>query len=373
MRRAVLAVAVVLAALAAPAAAAPPGVQAKAFYVQSGLDGTVLAARNADARRAVASITKLMTALVVLERASLDDVVIVSPRAAGIGEATILLRPREVVTVRDLIVGALVPSANDAATALALHVGNGSLRRFAAMMNRKARLLGLRDTHFVNPHGLDASGHASSARDAVRLLRAALRNPFIRETVHRRTAELAGGRTVETTDDLLARFPPLLGGKTGHTTRAGWSQVAAAQGPGVIVYAAVLGGASRAQRNDDLEKLLRWALGEYRSIAAIASGRTYARIPAPYGLPAIRLVAERPAVRAARLGRTLVERVVAPSRVALPVAKGQELGEVQVYDGSRLVASSPLVAAVGLAEPGRRAKVRWYATRTLHHLVGLVS
>lgn len=354
------------------AAGAPPKLDAKAYYVQSGYDGTVLAERNASERRAPASITKLMTVLVALEHASLDDVVTVPAAATGLGESTIFLRASERVSVRDLATGALVPSANDAATALAFHAGGGSVFRFVELMNDKARRLGLRDTHFVNPHGLDEPGHVSSARDAVRLVRAALRNGFIRKTVALDHATLANGRAVVTTDDLLSRYAPLLGGKTGHTADAGWSQVAAARAGGVTVYASVLGAATRSERNDELESILRWALREYRPVAAVAAGRTYVRVRTGYDRPDVRLVALRPVVRPVRAGRPLVEKVVAPAVIELPVERGRRLGEVRVYDGRRLVAESPLVAAESVSEPDGLGKAAWYAKRTLHHLGGFV-
>jgi D-alanyl-D-alanine carboxypeptidase (penicillin-binding protein 5/6) len=372
MRRSALAAAAVLAALAPSAAGAPPPpVQAQAYVVTSGLDGGVLAARAASERRSIASITKLMTVLVALRHSSPADVVTVPPQAAGVGESTIFLRAGDRVTVRDLALGALVPSANDAATALAIHVG-GSAERFVALMNAKARALGMRDTHFANPHGLDQAGHVSSARDVVTLLRAALRVPFVRAAARLPQVTIRG-RVFEATNDLAGVFAPLVGGKTGHTSQAGWSEVAAAGEPGVVVYVAVLGSPTREQRNDDLEALLRFGLDEYGTVAAVSATRTYALARTAYGRGDIRLVAPRTIVRAARVDRPLVEQVVAPTAVALPVARGQRLGEVRVYDGSRLVASSPLVAASAASAPGALGKAGWYARRTVHHLAGLVS
>jgi serine-type D-Ala-D-Ala carboxypeptidase (penicillin-binding protein 5/6) len=372
-RRALVGIAVLACALAAPAAGSPPPIAARSYYVVSTYDGQVLAARAAARATPMASITKLMTALVALEHARLDELVTVPVVAAGVGESTIFLRPGERIPVRDLVVAALVPSANDASVALAHHVGRGSVAGFVELMNVKARALRLVDTHYANPHGLDAPGHVSSARDAVRLARAALRNPFIRRTVRLERATLAGGRSVSSTDDLLSRYAPLLGGKTGHTAGAGWAQVAAARAGGVTVYAAVLGEPTRAQRNDDLEALLRWGLREYRRVAAVEVGRTYATVATPYDRPPVRLVALRAVVRPLHVERPLVERVVSPTAVALPIARGQRLGEVRVYDGRRLVASAPLVAAAAVSAPDRLGKAAWYAKRTLHHLAGLVS
>ncbi|MBI4171465.1 MAG: D-alanyl-D-alanine carboxypeptidase, partial [Actinobacteria bacterium] len=270
MRRAALVLAAAAAlVVAAGAPAAPPRVQAAAYLVQNATTGEVLASRNARERRPPASITKLMTVLVALERARLDEVVTVTNKAAAVGESSIFLEPGERITVADLVRAALIQSANDAAYALATHVGVGSVPRFVALMNAKARALGLSDTRFVNPDGLDAPGHVSSARDVTRLARVAMRNPFVRETVQLQSTSIAGDRTLRTWNDLLATFPALIGVKTGHTDDAGWSEVAAARGPGVTIYATLLGGVSRERRNADLASLLRWGLSRFRTVAAI--------------------------------------------------------------------------------------------------------
>ena len=180
-------------ACAVAAAASPPSVDAEAYLVQNAATGEVLASHDERERLPIASITKLMTALVALERASLDDVVTVSKRTAAIGESTIHLRPGERVTLGDLIRAALIQSANDAANAIAAFVGRGSVTRFVALMNARAAQLGLTDTHFVNPDGLDAPGHVSSARDVTKLARVAMNKPFIRETVRLVDAAAAGG------------------------------------------------------------------------------------------------------------------------------------------------------------------------------------
>jgi D-alanyl-D-alanine carboxypeptidase len=204
MRTAQLVVAVVLAFLVAPlaAAGAEPKVAAASWYLV-GHDGSVLARNDAARARAIASITKLMTAVVVLERADLADTVRVTPRAATPGESSAALRAGERLTVAELVRAMLVPSGNDAADALALHVGRGSADVFVELMNAKAAELGLTDTHFENPHGLDQPGHVSSARDATALVRHALGIPFLRDAMSRETATLPGGRTLTTTDDAL--------------------------------------------------------------------------------------------------------------------------------------------------------------------------
>ena len=379
MRRALLAVVSLLAAFAASvqvqsadAQTAEPQIAAASWYLV-GDDGSVLARSDAGRERAIASITKLMTAVVVLESAQLTDVVRVSPRAASIGESTVYLRAGEELTVADLLRATLIPSANDAAEALALHVGRGSADRFVQLMNVKAEELGLTDTHFENPHGLDEPGHVSSARDATTLVRYALGVPFIRDALSRSTVALPGGRSFPTTDDLLEEWEPLVGGKTGHTRDAGWSQAAAAERGGVTVYGTVLGSDSRGARNEALRELLAYGLDQYRRVQVIDHGRVYAEATTGYGQPAVQLVAPRSIVGALRNGKPLVERVIAPTTLALPVAKGARLGRVEVYDGNRLVAASNLVAAESVAEAGFFAKATWYASETARNLWGMIT
>jgi len=135
----------------------------------------------------------------------------------------------------------------------------------------------------------------------------------------------------------------------------------------------VLGGETREGRNTDLTELLAWGLSRYRTVWAIDGERTYGLARTAYDSPAVRLVAKRPALRIVRVDRNLVERVVLPVEAELPVRRGQRLGEVQVLDRGSVIARSPLVAANAVERPGRGARVRFYAGRTLDHLAGLVS
>jgi D-alanyl-D-alanine carboxypeptidase (penicillin-binding protein 5/6) len=361
------------AAVHSSAAAATPSVDARAYEVVNAATGEVLGARNARARLPMASITKLMTVLVTLERAKLGDVVTVDRDAVGVTGSGVHLRAGEQITVRDLIAAALIQSANDAAIALAAHVGRGDEDAFVVLMNRKAQQLGLGSTHFERADGLDVAGHVSTAHDLNRLAQVAMREPAIRDIVGVRNTTIAGGRPLHTWNDLLGSFPGLIGVKTGHTGDAGWCQVAAARGPGFTIYATILGSPTRTERNADLAELLAFGLSSYRLVPVISTARTYATAELPYGRDPLRLVAMKPVLRPVRLARSLTERVVAPTAVALPVREGQRLGEVHVYDRGKLVATSPLVAARSVELPGTASKVGWYAKRTLHHLGGLFS
>ena len=357
------AIVVVALVLAAPAHAGAPPVDARAYLVESST-GEVLASHDAHTRAPIASITKLMTVLVALEHSQLSDVVTVQRDAAAVGESTIHLTAGERITVHDLVEAALVQSANDAADALADYVGHGDASTFVALMNAKAHALGLDETHFARPDGLDAADHFSSARDVTLLARIAMHNAVIRSVVRERTATISGDRHLHTWNDLLDVFPGLIGVKTGHTAGAGWCEVAAARGRGVTMYVTILGSPSRSQRNADLSALLRWGLSRYRVRRVIATGRTYALVQVGYGRARLPVVAAGVVRRAVRADRPLVARIVATASVSLPVHAGHRLGVVRVYEGRRLLGVRPLVAARTVTRPNAAGRLAFYARRT---------
>ena len=372
MRRLVL---VMLAALAfaGTARAAVPQPDARAFFVVNGATGEVLASKNADAQVPIASITKLMTVMVALQHLKLDQTVTVTAAAARVGEERIPLHAGERIMVRDLLAGALIQSANDAADALAAAAAGGSIATFVGWMNERARELGLRDTHFVRPDGLDAPGHVSSARDVATLARVAMHLPIVRTLVRMRNDTIEDGSVpLHTWNDLLGVFPGLIGVKTGHTGNAGWCEVAAARRSGYTIYAVILGSPTRSQRNSDLARLLGWGVAQYQTLRLVAT-QPYAWASAPYGRPRIALVARKPLVRVVRVGRAVTAKIVAPTAVVLPVVQGQRLGRIDVFAGGKLLGSRPLLAARSVAKPGFGGRLRWYSTRTVHHLISFFS
>jgi D-alanyl-D-alanine carboxypeptidase (penicillin-binding protein 5/6) len=371
MSRALLASTVVVLCLAAPAQAAVPTVHASAYVVEDARTGEVLATHNEHVHLPIASITKLMTVLVALEHHKLSDTVAVDPRAALVGESTVHLRAGERITVGDLLKAALIQSANDAADALALSVSSG-FGTFAGLMNAKAAELGLHDSHFVRPDGLDAPGQYSSAADVTRLARIVMRTRYIRETVREETESIAGGRVLHTWDDLLARFPRTIGVKTGHTRAAGWCQVAAARARGITIYATLLGGPTRAARNADLESLLSWGISEFSVVPVVQQDRAYATVELPYGKAPLVLVAAKQLLAVVRVRRPLMERVVAARGVSLPVREGDVLGHVEVSSGRRLLGRRDLVASRTINKPDLAGRLGWYAGRAGHHFLHLL-
>ncbi len=201
-----------------------PAVTAAAALVFDVDSGQTLYALHADQPHPPASTAKIITALVVLQRAALTDTVTVSPAAAATDGSRMGLRAGETLTVHDLLYGLLLPSGNDAAVALAEHVG-GSVEAFVDLMNQAAAGLGLTQTHFVNPDGLDAPGQTTSAADLARAAVAALQYPVFAQIVATKDAQVPG-HVLTNTNELLGALPGADGIKTGTTDEAGQCLVA---------------------------------------------------------------------------------------------------------------------------------------------------
>lgn len=218
----------------------PPQVSAKAAVIMDAGTGQVVYEKNSHERRAQASTTKMVTALVTLEKAQLSDVVKAGPDVK-VEPSVIGLDPGDQLTVEQLLYGLLLPSGNDAAVALADYVG-GSIPGFAAMMNAKAEQLGLKDTHFVTPHGLDADGHYSSAYDLAIIARAGMQNPVFARIVGATEFRIDGPiRWVfKNSNKLLGVYPGADGVKTGYTDNAGRCLVFSATRNGHRAIAVVL-------------------------------------------------------------------------------------------------------------------------------------
>ena len=244
---------------ASACAGAIPPVQAEACVVLCADDGSTLYARNADSRCLIASTTKLMTALICLENAVLDDGVTARECHCTVEGSSMYLKAGERYTVRELLLGLLLASGNDAALALAEHTA-GSEAAFVQLMNRKAQVLGMRDTHFENPHGLDAADHYSTARDLARLMCACMENPAFRSITTVKSANVEG-QTLINHNKLLSICPGCIGGKTGYTRAAGRCLVSCCEREGMTLVCVTL---SDPDDWNDHMRLYDWA---YRSYA----------------------------------------------------------------------------------------------------------
>ena len=351
----------------------PPPVDAESALVATAA-GEILYESDGDERLPMASITKLMTAIVALEELRPGRTISVDPAAVGITGSSIFLRSGEQLPVRDLLAAALIQSANDAAYALAAAAADGDVAAFVRRMNRTADELGLEDTHFANPSGLDAPGHYSSARDILVLAREAMRRPIVEKLVRQRGAMIAGGRSLYAWNDLLGVYPGVFGVKTGHTSDAGWCQVVAARRRGRDVYAVILGSPARAVRNGDLAELLTFGLDHFGRQSLVEAGTSHATATVPFEDELrVPLVAAESVRKVIRLDRPLSRQVVAPVALDAPVQEGERVGTVRVTQAGKVVAEVPLVAGQDVEEPDFGERVSWYAGRALDEAGDLIA
>ncbi len=357
----VLAFAVALAPGAHAQDGGPPGIQAPSAILVEASTGDVVFERDADEQRSIASTTKLMTALLALEGIALDDVLTAPEYNAGPLESQIGLREGERMTVRDLLRALLLESANDAAVTLAVGL-SGSTGAFVEEMNRRAKELGLKDTEYANPIGLDDPDNRSSARDLVKLAQVLRRKPFFRETVNMPRAVLRSGsrrREIDNRNTLVQDVPVVDGVKTGRTTGAGYVLVGSATREGVTVMSAVLGEPTEAARNADTLALLRYGLSRYKRRTVLEEGAELRSADLEYRDDEVKLVAGETVERVLRRGERARTRVIsAPDELDGPLPAGAEVGSIEVRVRGRVVERVPLVTATAVAEASLTDRVR---------------
>jgi serine-type D-Ala-D-Ala carboxypeptidase (penicillin-binding protein 5/6) len=350
---------------AASAAEGPPRLSAASAILVEASTGEVVYERAAERRRAIASTTKLMTALLTLEEAKLSEKVTASDYVAAPIESKLSLRPGERLSVADLLRGLMLESANDAAVTLAEHVA-GTQQAFVRAMNRRARELKLADTRFSNPIGLDAAGNYSSAHDLARLALTLRRHRFIRKTANRTSATLETGyrpRTIRNRNTLLSRDRYVNGLKTGHTGMAGYVLVGTRTRRGVTLVSVVLGTPSLAARDQDALALLQWGAGRYESIHPVKRGEIAGTPEIEYRRGAtLSLVTGGGVRRAVRTGAKITTNDVGvPDTVAGPIKRGQRFGYREVFADGKRIAAVPIVssASVPAADLPQRTK-SWF-------------
>ena len=336
-------------------AAAQPALSVRAGVLVEASSSQQLYAFRADEELPIASTTKLMTALVTLERVRDLNTVFAqnSYRSASV-DSQIGLEPGERMTVSDLLTAMLVPSADDAAEDLAYNVGGRSVGRFVAMMNVRARELGLTRTHYATPIGLDTPGNYSTASDLVRIATYLLRHyPFFARVVELPRARLRTGshpRIVVNRNDLVGQVPWITGVKTGHTLGAGYVLVGSGTRGGMTLVSAVLGTASPASRDANTMALLDYGFAHFRLANPIRADEVLARTTVNYrtGLHAS-LIAAHGVARVVARGTVLTVRVQAPHRLAGPLRRGAVLGTATVLANGHPIASTPLLLARALS------------------------
>ncbi len=317
-------------------------------------DGRVLWSRNAGSKRAMASLTKIMTAVVAMENSSPDEIVKVPAEAARVGESTSFLVAGDDITMAELLEGLLVKSGNDAAVAIGEHIAGGE-DAFVALMNKRAKELGLSATHFENAHGLDASGHHTSASDLATLSRYAMTKPLFRKIVSERTATVKSvehSHKVESTNLLLHTYDGANGVKTGWTGDAGYCLAGSAKRNGIELYAIVLGTRSEAQRFTEARELLDWGFAHYRPQQLASPGTVLGTSPVLDYLDATvnGAVSREETIAVFDLAGPIERRVTMASQQA-PVSRGDRVGVATFTQAGTVVATVPLVATEDVDKP----------------------
>ncbi|MGK2936416.1 MAG: D-alanyl-D-alanine carboxypeptidase family protein [Solirubrobacteraceae bacterium] len=338
----------------------PPALTARSAIVIEASTGDVAYARRADERRQIASTTKMMTALVSRSDLSLGQTLRAAPYAALPVESKIDLRTGEPMRVSDLLRALMLASANDAAVTLA--VGSaGSRPAFVRQMNVRARKLGLANTRFANPVGLDDENNYSTAADLATLALAVRRDTFLRQVIALPRTRLQTGDRPRTiiNRNTLVREGVANGVKTGRTQRAGYVLVGSKTRDGITVVSAVLGEPTEAARDADSRALLNWALDRYRRERVLDRGEVVATIPIRYRDTEVEVLPTRPVSRVMPEGEQLDVRVTGvPSEVDGPLPAGAPAGLAIVTQGDREIARVQLVTAEAVPEAGLWLKVR---------------
>ncbi len=313
--------------------------------------GRVLYAHNETAQLPMASTTKIMTALVALENCQLDEIVTAGSNAYGVSGTSIYLEKGESLTLEQMLYGLMLASGNDAAVAIAEHVG-GTVAGFCDMMNARAAAIGCTGTHFVTPHGLPASDHYTTAYDLAMIAREAMKQPVFRRIVSTQRATIPWAnhnydRVLNNKNKLLSTYPGILGIKTGYTKAAGRCLAFAAERDGMTLIGVVL---NCPEWFDRSAALLDQSFSSYSMYTAFSGGDAVHEVAVKNGTRQnVTLV----------VGQTLAAPVAAdetpeitfrwPESVEAGFEKGDVLGSAQLLIDGAVLCEVPLIAAEGVA------------------------
>ncbi len=354
MKRCVVLVLLLLTLWPASAWAVELDIEAPAALLMEKTTGQVLYTKNEHQKLEPASVTKVMTLLLTMEAIdrgaiAYDDVVTVSAYAASMGGSNVYLAEGERITVEDLLKAVCVASGNDAAVALAEHV-SGVTELFVAEMNNRAKELGMRDTHFVNCHGLPAEGHVTSAADIAIMSRELIDNhPDLRRFTTIWMDSLRDGAfELANTNKLIRFYDGATGLKTGSTSSAGYCISATAERDGMELIAVVLKGSTSQQRFEDAKTMLNYGFSTY-ALHKVELAEPLMPLPVHLGMQeTVELMlpeaGRQVLVKKAQVSG-LTQEVTLPETVEAPVMQGQQLGTLTVRDGETVVLEVPVQAA----------------------------
>lgn len=337
-----------------PAGAFALDVSARSAILIEAETGKVLYAENAHERLPMASTTKIMTALVALEQGNTRDIVTVDASAYGTEGSSIYLHLEEDIALKDLLYGLMLSSGNDAAVAIAVHIGGGT-QAFADMMNKKAVELGAYNTNFVTPNGLHDDQHYTTAYDLARIAAAAMKNDSFREIVsteyyRAETGEIA--RTFKNKNRILWEYAGGTGVKTGYTKAAGRCLVFSAEQDGMELVGVVL---NCPNMFEDATAMLDYGFENFETVKMVKAGTVAARVSVTGGEKSLlELTPAQDIIVPVKKGDSVSyrTRVVIDEDISAPVYRGDSLGYVEILDGGALLIRQELVASEDIPDAG---------------------
>lgn len=332
-----------------------PKILSPSCVVMDAVSGTVLYEKNAHEKRPPASTTKIMTLVLALEdvasgKVHLNDEVTASENAADMGGTEVWAEPGESMPLEEWIKAVAVASANDAAVVLAEYLA-GSEEAFVARMNQRAKELGMTGTNFVNPHGLDAEGHVTTAMDLAILSRHAVKVPHLLEYTRIYQQPFRGGKNLLTNfNKLVYLYPGCDGLKTGMTSKAGYCLAATASRGTSRFIVVIMGAETPEQRQEEAWKLLDWAFANFRSLEIVRAGERLGQVRVLKGKSeTVNTVPKYSfGVTLTRGQKGEVRKVLRIDKVVAPVGPGQVVGKVELEVDGEKVGEVPLVAEVGV-------------------------
>lgn len=347
-------------------------VEAPAAIIIDASSGRVLFEKNADEKRAPASMTKVMTLTLAFEairdgKLKLDTPISASPEACTYGGTQIWLKPGETFKAEDLIKAIAVGSANDAAVAVAEYIG-GSIQGFADLMNAKAKELGMTSTHYTNPHGLDEENHYTSARDMATLARYAVTVPGLMTYTSIWQDYIRDGKSwLVNTNRMVRHYSGCDGLKTGKTSSSGFCVVATATRENARYISVIMGGATSEARFNDAARLLNTAFATYKAVPVARQGDVVKTIPVRRGrAEEVQVIVPRDFIISVERGQEneLQQAVTLADQLIAPVKAGQQVGEIVVSLKGQEIGRTPLVAAGEVPKLGIFASI-WRSVKSI--------
>jgi D-alanyl-D-alanine carboxypeptidase (penicillin-binding protein 5/6) len=353
----------------------PPAIDAASYVLMDYTTGQVLAQENADQRRNPASLTKLMTGLVIdhafdQHKIGLDDVVPVGKDAWAEGNpvfkgsSLMFLKPGDRVTVRDLSRGIIIDSGNDACVAMADYVA-GSQAAFVKLMNEKSTQLGLQNTHFETVHGLDAPGQFTTAGDLAVISRAIIMSEPAEYHMYGEKSLTWNGITQQNRNGLLWDKNLRVDGlKTGHTASAGFNIIASATEGDRRLIAVVMGGKSSKGREEQARKLLTWGLRDFDTVHLFSAGQSLGQEKVWYGDRHEVAVGSQQdqylSLPKSEADKLKAQYVINTPRLDAPLTQGQPVGEIRISDNGKVVKTLPLVVLQPVNQGGMFSRLMDY-------------